>query len=410
MRRFYNIILLGALLTIPTVYTAAQSFQGAHKDALDSVFVETYYVADATDAADTDGGTLAEGATTYRIYMMLKRGYEVRAVYGNETNPLRIATTTEFFNNEDRGESTAGEIRLSRLEDNTVALDSWLSIGAVSESAVGAPACYDLDGSVIGGTNNDNGLITNNVPCMSTNINENDGMHEIDGTVKELTVVGDLNLDVLGTENHPGPFETDNGSWAMLGGFGNDTLIQNGAYVVAQLTTTGVLEAKLNIFVQVKNSHAAELCVGTDGVNNGECSDAVRFVWNQVPDDSLVLSGPPTQPTSVSAFYKRADLSITSAAPCQRLTECVAVSNNEAVTYFHAVFPNPVDNHVSVVLDAAWNNRTTTYRISDMLGVNYESGNLESGQKIDLSELPNGIYLLTLTSEKGQTTTQIIKE
>src|SRR6056297_2677974 len=112
MKHFY--LLLAFLLTFLMV-----SSQG-----LEDVIVETYYISDANDATDTEGGTLPVGTTTYRIYLDLAPNTKVETVYGSPNHELRIETTTLFFNNEDRGEKSGNLIGDNRLDDNTVALDS----------------------------------------------------------------------------------------------------------------------------------------------------------------------------------------------------------------------------------------------------------------------------------------------
>ena len=38
-------------------------------------------------------------------------GYRFQTLYGNSDHPLKISTTTSFFNNEDRGATTANAIK-----------------------------------------------------------------------------------------------------------------------------------------------------------------------------------------------------------------------------------------------------------------------------------------------------------
>ena len=104
---------------------------------LEDVIIETYYVSDANDATDTDGGFLPAGTTTYRIYLDLEPNTKVETIFGSPAHELRIETTTLFFNNEDRGELRGDLIGDNRLDENTVALDSWVTIGAASESHFG---------------------------------------------------------------------------------------------------------------------------------------------------------------------------------------------------------------------------------------------------------------------------------
>jgi len=130
---------------------------GVSAQGLEDIIVETYYVSDANDATDTDGGSLAEGSVTYRVFVNMLPGFELQAIYGNANHELFLETTTEFFNNEDRGEETGDVINDTRLDENTVALDSWLTLGAASDEHIGVPKALDTDGSIVGGDNNDGG-------------------------------------------------------------------------------------------------------------------------------------------------------------------------------------------------------------------------------------------------------------
>ncbi|HXC07237.1 MAG TPA: hypothetical protein VNZ86_20895, partial [Bacteroidia bacterium] len=70
--------------------------------------VEKYYVANAADAASADNdatnagiatGALPAGSVTYRIYADMLPGYKFEALYGNSAHPLKISTSTSFYNN-----------------------------------------------------------------------------------------------------------------------------------------------------------------------------------------------------------------------------------------------------------------------------------------------------------------------
>ena len=233
------------LFTIILFFSCAMAFA----QGLENVIVETYYVSDANDATDTDGGSLAEGSVTYRIFMDLAEGYELQAVYGNENHTLRIETSTEFFNNEDRGEQTGSAIPENRLDENTVALDSWLAMSGASGIHLGVPKSIDNDGSIIGGANNDGGsdginggLIVNQDPLAGIPLTTADGM--IEGFVPTVTVVG-LDLSIFGDVNDGPVFTSNGGAWSVLEGVQGPTA--ENIVLVAQITTDGELSFELNI-------------------------------------------------------------------------------------------------------------------------------------------------------------------
>ena len=106
------------------------------KNGLEGIIVEKYYISDAKDAT-VFGGQLPVGSVTYRIYADLLPKYKFQAVYGIPGHQLRIATSTLFFNNEDKGATNPNVIPDRNLKNNTVMLDSWLSVGAASEANYG---------------------------------------------------------------------------------------------------------------------------------------------------------------------------------------------------------------------------------------------------------------------------------
>ncbi|MBL7943830.1 MAG: hypothetical protein JNM00_13740, partial [Flavobacteriales bacterium] len=209
---------------------------------LEDVIVEKYYISDSQDAVPNDGGVLAEGSTTYRIYIDLAPGYELQAVYGNENHELRIQTTTEFFNNEDRGEQLGTSIGQNFIDDNTVAVDSWLTMVGATTARLGVLKTEDDNGSMVGGSNNNDGLLANADPGAGLPLTTADGL--IMGTPPMVTVVG-LDLSMFDAVNASGPFVSTNGAWSVLVGATGPTA--ENRVLVAQITTDGDLSFTLNV-------------------------------------------------------------------------------------------------------------------------------------------------------------------
>ena len=216
---------------------------------LEGIIVETYYISDANDATDTDGGSLATGSTTYRIYVDMAAGYEIQAVYGNANHEMRIATTTQFFNNVDRGELTGSAINDARVDENTVALDSWLSMGPATDAHFGVLKSEDLDGSIVGGVNNDGGssgiaggLLVNANPLAGIPLTTADGL--ITAVVPSLTFVG-INPTMFDNVNSPTTFTSNGGAWSVLEGVVGPTATNR--VLIAQITTNGELSFELNV-------------------------------------------------------------------------------------------------------------------------------------------------------------------
>ena len=104
------------------------------QDAIKKVIVETYYISDTKDATDTTGGFLEPGSKTYRVYIQMKPGCSLKSIFGDAKDTLIIKSTSSFFNNKDYGKSFGKDFNKSNLRHNTVALDTWLTIGQIARS------------------------------------------------------------------------------------------------------------------------------------------------------------------------------------------------------------------------------------------------------------------------------------
>jgi hypothetical protein len=134
---------------------------------LEKIIVERYYVTDSNDATDLIGGGVEEGSVTYRIYVDMQPGTILKSIYGDAAHPFDISSTEIFFNNESDGQSFGKDFLKARYQENTVALDTWLTIGQTTRKQgpvthYGILKYQDDNGSFIGGVNNDGGseLIT----------------------------------------------------------------------------------------------------------------------------------------------------------------------------------------------------------------------------------------------------------
>ena len=229
-------------------YAAIPACDGAN-GGLEDVIVETYYISDSNDATDADGGSLVAGSTTYRIYIDMAPGYELQAVYGNNDHELRIETTTQFFNNVDRGEILGSNIPDNRIDENTVALDSWVTMGGATTLRQGLLKAEDTNGSLVGGVNNDGGsagiaggLLVNADVLAGIPLTTQDGLDNNAGP--SVTVVG-LDLSTFDNANSAAPFVSTGGAWSVLAGVQGNT--PSNRVLVAQITTDGQLSFTLNV-------------------------------------------------------------------------------------------------------------------------------------------------------------------
>ncbi|MEP7265215.1 MAG: T9SS type A sorting domain-containing protein [Bacteroidota bacterium] len=270
-----NIIRICILLLFSPVAMYAQ---------LEKVFVETYYISDANDATDTTGGYLAPGTTTYRIYIDLARGSKLQKLYGDANHALRISSTDTFFNNKSDGQSYGKDFSKNRLLENTVALDTWITLGQTTRTSsrtyFGVPKSYDDDGSIIGGSNNDGGsagiiygLLSNNDALAGIPLTTNDGM---DTMINVPSAWGDYGIFDIITQTDSTIFGSLVPGKEFLS---YDAGLQNSGVqgvnadsnhvLIAQLTTKGALSFELNL----------------------EVIDSTGQLIKYVANDSILLSG-----------------------------------------------------------------------------------------------------------------------
>ncbi|MBK9762003.1 MAG: T9SS type A sorting domain-containing protein [Flavobacteriales bacterium] len=242
-------ILSTSLLTISS---ALAQYTPPDGSGLEGLIVERYYQADTNDAADEDGSIgLMEGAITYRIFVDMLPGYELLTVGGYTDHPITFATGTTFFNNDDRGEDFGRDINASYLDNNTVALDSWITIGAASDTHWGVLKIEDADGSIVGGSNNDGGsnavpggLLVNTAGGTGIPLTEEDGL--LEGIPPQVVSVGELpTILTSGTSS----YSSDNFAYAVLGGLAGPT--PENKVLIGQFTTEGTFEFCLNLWLRI---------------------------------------------------------------------------------------------------------------------------------------------------------------
>ncbi len=211
---------------------------------LEKIVVEKYYVSDSADAKSNSGRYLPLGSVTYRIFVDLLPAYRFQAAYGIPGHPMQIATTTSFFNNAE-GAAIANYISSDNLQNNTLMVDSWLSVGAAAEHYIGMLKSDDTSKPLV----NKDGILLNADSLSGIPISVRDGMVPAP-TVSVVTLFGidSALLSLFGKKNNYEKgqmFSTDNGSWASFGG--SIGVHPMNRVLIAQLTTDGELSFKLNI-------------------------------------------------------------------------------------------------------------------------------------------------------------------
>ena len=233
---------------------------------LEKVIVEKYYVSDSNDFTDTSGGIVSIGSTTYRIYIDLAPGSILKKIYGDPNHPFEITSTEVFFNNILDGKSFGKDLTKVSLSENTVALDSWITLGQVpkkqgTKTYYGILKNQDDDGSFIGGINNDGGssliatgLLTNNDPSCGIPLIVSDGIDTMTVTPNSWSDAGVVDFTsgndstIFGSLVPKKEFISTGFELRNSGVTGVN--LDSNQIIIAQLTTKGDLSFKLNLEIE----------------------------------------------------------------------------------------------------------------------------------------------------------------
>jgi hypothetical protein len=223
---------------------------------LQEIFVERYYVCDSADAADTLGGNLTEGSVTYRVYALLDSGYRIIELFGDSTRPFRIESTENFYNHPNAASFGNDLLKIS-YEDDTYALDSYITIGQNGRQAArlffGVPKFLDNDSSsFIGGINNFPGLLINQDSTAGLPLTQSDGM---DTLSLNITDWFDFGVEDFLTGTDSNSIFTSLNDTNSFGG--QNFILRNSGVVgvypghnyvlISQLTTAGELSFTMNL-------------------------------------------------------------------------------------------------------------------------------------------------------------------
>ncbi len=229
---------------------------------LEKVIVEKYYISNAIDATNSIGGKLDSGSITYRIFVDLKPGYLLKKIYGDANHALKFTSDSVFFNNTDRGQTFGKDLGSNRLKENTVALDSWITLGQTNKSAgstyFGVLKTQDTNGSIVGGINNDGGsaaiatgLLTNTNAAAGSPLTSSDGLEPminvptnwIDYGIKN-GITG-VDSSIFGSVKKSNSFISYNAGLSNNGVMGVNK--DSNQILIAQLTTKSAIKFELNL-------------------------------------------------------------------------------------------------------------------------------------------------------------------
>ncbi|NVN94125.1 MAG: T9SS type A sorting domain-containing protein [Bacteroidetes bacterium] len=246
---------------IAILFTLLFTISANAQNAIIKSMVETYYISDNADATDTIGGFLQSGSTTYRIYLQLNKGCKLTSIYGDANHTLKINSTEDFFNNKDRGKTFGKDMVKTNLSNNTVALDTWITLGQTSTTKngltyFGIPKFLDNNGSYIGGSNNDGGsagitggLLNNNDSSAGIPLSISDGMDTMMNLPSNWLNIGFLDAGVdstiFGSIKLGKSFSSNISKIQNSGVSGVDP--DSNYVLIAQLTTKGTISFELNV-------------------------------------------------------------------------------------------------------------------------------------------------------------------
>jgi hypothetical protein len=423
---------------------------------VENVIVETYYVSDQFDSTDITGGKLDSGSVTYRIYVDLPKNQKLLKIYGDKNHLFKMKSTEVVFNNQADGLSFAKDFIKNRYRDNTVALDSWLTIGQTSKSQSGKTyfgilKSQDTDGSFIGGgANNDGGselisrgLLANTNSLAGLPLTQADGMDTLiniptnwfDYGVKDI--VSGVDTTIFGSVKIGKEFSSDLFELRNSGTVGVDP--EKNQILIGQITTKGKLSFELNLEIEqmvdgilskvkyVANDSILETNVklspflkypfscGCQDANYMEykssfaCSDVsackTKIVYGCM--DTMACNYDPSANFMIKnlccypGMCNDRDISIV----------CPEERGNSSEFEIH---PNPTENNIFLnVVSGALNE--INYTIYNSFGVVVLSKNLGEhirivNEEIDLSSLNEGIYHVRISSGNQSDSKTFIKK
>jgi hypothetical protein len=435
--KIYFILLLFLLLT--TRYSAQ----------IEKVIVETYYIADQLDATDTSAGKLEEGSVTYRVYVDLKPGNKLLKLYGDVNHALKFASTKPFFNNID-GETYGMDLKKGLYGDNTIALDTWLTLGQTTKTQGGKTyfgilKSDDSDGTFIGGPNNNAGLLTNTSTAIGIPLTLADGMDTMATLPGSWSTFGikdfftGLDSTMFGSLIPRSVFSSNN---ALIKNSGVGGVIPEKNHIlIAQLTTKGELSFELNIEIEelVNNKPTIVKYVATDSVLLPDekkssflkfpfpapvcgCLDPNFFEYNPKLDcsDSIkcltrIIFGCTDRMAcnfDSTANYNIPTLCCYPGFCAGREINIVCPSINSDSFYFDA-FPNPTENSLFLNLTTG-EKKEIVYYIYNSFGTLMLSKNLGLTEalinyEIDLTNLENSFYLIRVKIGNEYVSKQFLK-
>jgi hypothetical protein len=417
---------------------------------IDSLIVEKYYVSDAMDATDTLSGGLPENSIAYRVFINLTPGYILKEIFGSEFHPLSFSSTENFFNNLLLGKSFGYQINKNNLDNNTTALDTWITLGFASNKHFGVLKSQDTDGSIVGGMNNDGGssnipggLLVNDDVSSGIPLTSEDGLVPTDSSTSAFFQTGFLNewgedSTIFGLPSDKHSFVSN--SVQLLNYNGIPGTGEQNNILVAQLTTRGEISFKLNLVVE--NAEGQSINIVADDPTGDEqtsrfltwplppppepacgCKDADYIEYNadlECHDEdsckTLIVYG--CMDPYACNFNPDANFNISGMCcfpgHCNDRDIHVVCPSFDSNILELSVYPNPVSEILNLVINRQKSGEMN-FIVYDSFGnpVLEEYLHTDTGvtsHQLDISLLSGGVYLLRLFDKDQSITKSFIKE
>lgn len=417
------------------------------------LMVEKYYIADQNDLTDTTGGrSLPPNAVTYRVFVEIEPGSRIVGLFGSQYHPLVLRSTDLFYNNNDRPSSNFGyKLKTSWFEDNpTLALDSWLTLAYAADTRKGVLKANDPDGDILSGTNNtggtamiSSGLLLNNNSAMGVPLSTSDGLTTsplVNGIVPAgFTDFSGNDTTVFGPDSIGSVFECY--SCAIQNNSGViGPAVDSNRVLVAQLTTAGDLELKLNISVLESDGnggmHIVNYVSGDDTLLTDEvvspfltypvacgCTDAHYLEFSAVyscnqQDSCKTLIRFGCMDTSACNYDPDANFNIQTMCCYPGYCNdrdialvCPELNNGRNADNGFVLYPNPGDGSFTMEIRATDIGETVQMTVYDVAGNAVMKDSILLGEAVTVSKrkftgLEPGIYIVTVTGLKD---TSVVK-
>ena len=356
----------------------------AKAQGLEGIVVEKYYHSNAADSINADAESavtpLPVGSVTYRVYADMAVGYRFLMMFGNVNHALKVSSTKDFYNDPNNGVSVYANTSTANTRKNTTMIDSYITVGGVAAGKMGVLKTEDTDGSI----GNAQSILADT--CGGVYGFPINGTNGVDGMLAGTPITANVlgiaaELDIF-DQTAGKSFSTNSGAISALGGASGVTA--SNMILLGQFTTAGDFSYEINLQVQ-NGSNAAELYVVDNPVMNG-----------QIQEQSI-------------PSLKGTILAPIAAVNTSSLNE---IKNTKTAV---SIFPNPVKDDFTIIIENGRESESGKYTIQDVTGKVLAENKMsvlsnQFSKKVDISNLPSGVYFVNVNVNNSVYTSKIIKQ